>query len=185
MTRYPYNIDNGRGEQLTFTGVSRRADGEYADAEGVAQPGAGAPMHVHYLQDEAIQVVSGRLGYQVLGREAQYAGPGELVVWPAGTAHKWWNAGNTELRTTGWCRPPHNVEFFLGALFASTKENGGRPGLFDVAFLMTRYRREYAMLEMPAAVRRVVMPLIYSVGRVLGKYDKYTSAPIPIVPRRD
>jgi len=95
------------------------------------------------------------------------------------------SAGDTELRTTGWCRPPHNIEFFLGALFASTKENSGRPGLFDAAFLMTRYRREYAMLEMPTAVRRVVMPLLYGVGRVLGKYDKYTSAPAPIVARRE
>ena len=26
---------------------------------------------------------------------------GEVVVWRAGTPHKWWNAGTTELRTTG------------------------------------------------------------------------------------
>ena len=51
-------------------------------------------MHVHYLQEEAARVVRGKLGYQVLGGEPQFAGPGELVVWPAGTAHKWWNAGN-------------------------------------------------------------------------------------------
>jgi quercetin dioxygenase-like cupin family protein len=177
MRAYPYTIDNGRGEWLTFKGVSRRADGEYAEAEGRAQPGAGAPMHVHHFQDEAVQVVSGRLGYQILGREEQFAGPGELVVWPAGTAHKWWNAGDTELRTTGWCRPPHNVEFFLGALFASFKEHGGRPGLFDIAFLMTRYRREFTMLEMPAPVRVLVMPLVYAAGVLLGKYGKYKDAP--------
>ena len=67
--------------------------------------------------------------------------PGELVVWPAGTPHKWWNAGTTELRMTGWCAPPDNIEFFLGAVFASVKANGGnRPALFDAAFLMTRDR---------------------------------------------
>ena len=125
-------------------------------------------MHVHYLQEEAARVVSGRLGHQVPGGEPQFAGPGELVVWPAGTAHKWWNAGTDELRMTGWCRPPHNIEFFLGTLFASTKENGGgRPDLFDAAFLMTRYRTEYAMLDMPAMVRRVVVPIVYAVGTVI------------------
>ena len=180
--RYPYTIDNGRGEQLTFTGVVRRPDGECAGAEGLAQPGAGAPMHVHHFQEEAVQVVSGRLGYQVLGRAPQFAGPGALVVWPAGTAHKWWNAGDTELRTTGWCKPPHNVEFFLGTLFASTKEHGGRPGLWDAAFLLTRYRREFAMLEMPGAMRHVVMPLVYVLGLLTGKYNKYRSAPEPISP---
>jgi quercetin dioxygenase-like cupin family protein len=177
MTSYPYTIDNGQGEQLTFTGVTHGPDGDRVEAEGFAQPGAGPPMHVHYLQEEAARVVTGRLGYQVLGQDAQFAGPGELVVWPAGTPHKWWNAGKTELRMAGWCKPPGSIEFFLGAMFASVKENGGRPGLFDAAFLTTRYRTEYAMLELPTFVRRVVIPILYVVGRVLGKYEKYKDAP--------
>ena len=180
MTRYPYTIDNGRGEQLTFLGVTSGPDGIRADADGVAQPGAGPPMHVHYLQEEAARVVSGRLGYQVLGQEPKFAGPGDLIVWPAGTAHKWWNAGTSELRMTGWCKPPGNIEFFLSTLFASTKRHGGRPALFDAAFLMTRYRSEYAMLEVPAVVRHVVVPMLFAVGRVLGKYKKFQDAPEPM-----
>src|SRR5688572_19035284 len=130
--RYPYTIDNGNGELLTFIGITQGPDGARVDAEGIAQPGAGAPMHVHHLQEEAGRVITGRLGYQVLGEEEKFAGPGELVVWPAGTPHKWWNAGDTALRTSGWCKPPDNAEFFLSALFESTKSNGGkRPAMFD------------------------------------------------------
>jgi mannose-6-phosphate isomerase-like protein (cupin superfamily) len=168
---------------LTFTGVTHGPDGVRALADGVAQPGIGPPMHVHYLQDEAAQVVAGRMGYQILGQEPRFAGPGESVVWPAGTPHKWWNAGETELRMTGWCSPPDNVEYYLSAVFASTKENGGRPSLFDAAFLTTRYRTEFAMLEVPAFVRSVVLPIVYALGRVLGKYDKYKDAPAPITRR--
>ena len=187
MTRaYPYTIDNGNGELLTFTGVTEGPEGVRAWADGVAQPGSGPPMHVHYLQEEAAKVVRGRLGYQVLGGEPQFAGPGDLVVWPAGTAHKWWNAGEDELHMTGWCSPPDNVEFYLGTLFTSTRENGGkRPGLFDAAFLMTRYRSEFAVVELPALVRHVVIPLVYGLGRVLGKYDKFTDAPPPITRARE
>jgi hypothetical protein len=142
-------------------------------------------MHVHYLQDEAARVVRGKLGYQVLGGEPQFAGPGELVVWPAGTPHKWWNAGNDEMQMSGWCSPPDNIEFFLSTLFASTKANGGlRPGLFDAAFLFTRYRTEFAMLELPTVVRHVVIPVAYVVGTVLGKYRKFKDAPPPISPDR-
>ena len=66
-------------------------------------------------------------------------------------------------------------------MFASVKENGGnRPALFDAAFLMTRDRHEYAMLDLPAFVRRIVMPVLYVVGRVLGRHDKYRDAPDPI-----
>jgi hypothetical protein len=35
-------------------------------------------------------------------------------------------------------------------LFASVRQNGDRrPALFDAAFLMTRHRHEYAMLDLP------------------------------------
>jgi mannose-6-phosphate isomerase-like protein (cupin superfamily) len=184
MRAYPYTIENSHGERLTFTGVSHRPDGDRVDVDGVAQPGAGPPMHVHYLQDEAARVVSGRMGYQVLGQEAKFAEAGELVVWPAGTAHKWWNAGTTELRMIGWCQPPGNIEFFLGTLFASVKQNGGgRPGLFDAAFLLTRYRSEYAMLDLPAFVRRFIVPIAYLAGKILGKHKQYRDAPPPITAR--
>ena len=178
---YPYTIDNGTGELLTFTGVTEGPDGPRIGADGVAPPGVGPPMHVHYLQDEAARVVRGKLGYQVLGGEPQFAGPGELVVWPAGTPHKWWNAGSDEMQMSGWCSPPDNIEFFLSTLFASTKANGGRwPGLFDAAFLATRYRTEFALLELPAIVRHVVIPVAYVVGTILGKYRKFKDAPPPI-----
>ena len=148
--KYPYTVDNGSGELLTFTGVTTGPNGERLEVDGVAQPGAGPPMHVHYLQAEGARVVRGRLGYQHPGGEPQFAGPGEEVVWPAGTAHKWWNSGTDELRLTGWCSPPDNIEFFLSTLFASTKANGGlRPGLFDAAFLATRYRTEFACSRCP------------------------------------
>ena len=184
MRNYPYTIDNGYGERATFTGVIQDSDGLRLEIDGVARPGIGPPMHVHYLQDETVRVVAGRAGYQVLGEEPKFAEAGEIVVWRAGTPHKWWNAGTTELRMVGWCTPPDNIEFFLGALFASAKQNGGgRPGLFDAAFLSTRYRSEFAILELPAFVQRFVIPVLYVVGRVLGKHRKYKDAPEPVTRR--
>ena len=105
MPAYPYTIENGHGEALTWLRVVHEAGGDRIEAEAVAQPGAGPPMHVHKLQEEAARVVSGKMGYQLIDGQKLYAGPGELVVWPPGTAHKWWNAGDTELRMTGYrCR---------------------------------------------------------------------------------
>ena len=185
MPVYPYTIENGAGEKMTWLGVTRGPDGDRLTGEMVAQPGAGPPMHVHYLQEEAMQVVSGRLGYEVLGEEPKFAGAGELAVFAPGVPHRWWNAGDGELRATGWAKPPDNMEFFLTAVFASAKaaNRGGRPQLFDAAFLMTRYRREFAMLALPAPVRRFVLPVAYALGRLLGKYEKYKDAPEPITSR--
>ena len=128
-----------------------------------------------------MRVVSGRLGYQVLDQEPKFAAPGELATFAPGVPHKWWNAGDVELRATGWAKPPDNIEFFLGAIFASQKMSGvKRPGIFDAAFLMTRYRSEFAMLEIPTLVQRVVFPIVVAIGKVLGKYEKFKNAPEPI-----
>ena len=180
MRNYPYTVDNGQGETLTFVSVKHESDGDRIYVDGVAQPGAGPPMHVHYRQEEAVRVVSGRIGYQLLGEAPKFAEAGDVVVWPAGTAHKWWNAGSTELRMSGWCNPPGNVEFFLATLFESVKRNGGRPGLFDAAFLMRRYRSEFGMLEIPAFVRNIVLPIVFVIGQSIGKYKRYSDAPAPL-----
>lgn len=107
-------------------------------------------MHVHYLQDETFTVLQGRIGYQIAGQEPSFAGEGETVVFPAGQAHRFWNAGEDELRCSAYIKPVGNAEYFLAALFASQKSNGGRrPALLDLAFLTRRYRSEYRMVEIP------------------------------------
>lgn len=77
--------------------------------------------------------------------------------------------------------PPDNVEYVLTELFASTKRNGGRrPDPFDIAYLVTRYRDEFSLQAIPAAVQRVMFPLQIAIGRLLGKYARYADAPDPV-----
>jgi quercetin dioxygenase-like cupin family protein len=177
---YPRTVENGTGETLVFLGIECTPEGERINIAGSARPGVGPPMHVHYLQDEIVTVEAGRVGYQVLGQEPKFAGPGETVTWPAGTPHRWWNAGDTEARMSGWCTPPGNVEYYLTEIFDSMRHNGTRRGLFDAAFLMTRYRSEFAMVDMPKPVQTIVMPLLYALGSLMGKHRKFRDAPEPV-----
>jgi quercetin dioxygenase-like cupin family protein len=178
---YPHVIENGGGERLVFHRRVRGAAGDRLEGENFVQPGAGPPMHVHHLQEEALTVVSGLIGFQRPGEPAQFAGPGEQVVFKAGEAHKFWNAGKDVLHCTAYIEPADNIEFFLGELFASTARHGGaRPGLFDVAFLLTRYRSEFGMLEIPAVVQRLVFPAVLALGNALGKYRRFADAPEPV-----
>jgi quercetin dioxygenase-like cupin family protein len=174
---YPHTIDNGAGERLTF--VSR--DGDRLEVENVVTPGSGPPMHVHHLQEEALTVQQGRIGYQRPGEQAQFAGTGETVVFKPGETHKFWNAGEEDLRCTGHVEPADNIEYFLGAIYESQRSGGGsRPNPFDAAFLTRRYRSEFGMAEIPAPVQRLVFPVVVAVGRLLGKYRKYADAPEPV-----
>ena len=180
MNHFPHTIDNGAGERLTFLRLVPHESGERLEVEMVARPGAGPPMHVHHLQEEAVTVREGRMGFQILGEPERYAGAGESVVFPAGVAHRWWNAGTGDLRGSGYMSPPLNGQYFLTALFASTKRSGGRrPALFDMAFLLTRYRSEFGMVAIPTLVQRVVFPVVLTIGRLAGHHRRFADAPAP------
>ena len=178
--KYPHTIENGHGEQLTFRRRVTTPTGERVEGDNVVTPGAGPPMHVHYFEQEEFIVTQGRLGYQLLGGEPQFAGVGETATFPPGVAHKFWNAGNEDLKCDAYVSPPGNVEFFLTAMFDAQKRGkNGRPDIFDSAYLAWRYRSEYAMLEIPSLVQKLVFPVIVMIGTALGKYRKYADAPAP------
>jgi len=183
---YPHIIENGAGERLIFLRRVAGTRGERVEGESLVTPGAGPPMHVHYCQEEVFTVQQGRLGYQRPGEPPQFAGPGETVAFKAGEPHRFWNAGKDDLRCTAYLEPADNAEYLLTEIFESTRRNGGtRPDPFDAAFLMTRYRSEFAMVDVPAIVQRVVFPLLVTLGRLLGRYRKYADAPEPVHRQRE
>ena len=178
---YPRTIDNGEGELLTFLGVRRDADGrQLLEVENRVQPGSGPPMHAHLLQQESLTVKEGRIGYGVDGGPDRFAGQGETITFAPGQMHRFWNAGDGVLCCSGSVSPPGNLEYFLTEAFASIRRGGGRPNPFDAAYLLGRYRTEFAQGDIPAAVRALVFPVLRAVGRVLGRDRRYADAPPPI-----
>lgn len=178
---YPRTIDNGDGEILTFLGVRTDAAGrQMLEVENQVRPGSGPPMHAHHLQEESLTVKEGRLGYRVAGGPDRFAGPGETVSFAAGQMHRFWNAGDGVLRCSGYATPPGNMEYLLTEAFASMRRGGGRPNPFDAAYLLGRYRTEFAQGDIPAPVRVLVFPVLRAVGRLLGRERRYADAPPPI-----
>lgn len=178
---YPHTIDNGGGERITFLRRVPGRTGDRVEGENVTKPGAGPPMHVHHHQEEVFTVQEGRIGYQRHGEPPRFAGPGETVAFKPGEPHRFWNAGDTDLRCTAHVEPADNAEYLLTELFASSRRNGGaRPDMLDVAFLMTRYRGEFATREIPEAMQRFLFPVLLVVGRLLGRYRRFADAPEPV-----
>lgn len=185
MTRYayPYTIDNGPagGERITFLRRVPGVSGDRVEAENVVAPGHGPPMHVHHYTVESLTVQEGRMGYQRPGSAERFAGPGETVTFAAGEAHRFWNAGTTDLRCTGYIEPVDNAEYIIGALFASMRRTGSaRPDPFDLAFLAERYRTEFTATMVPAPIRLLLFPLLVVLGRLLDRFARYADAPAPV-----
>ncbi len=179
--QYPHTIDNGAGERLTFLGTRSDEEGEYLEVSNSVAPGNGPPMHAHHLQMEQLTVERGTMGWQRLGEEEHLATTGEAITFAPGEVHRFWNAGDDELVGTGFVRPPDNLEYFLTKIFESTRANGGkRPRLFDAAYLLSRYRTEFGMADIPTPVQRVAFPIVVTIGRLFGLDRRFAGAPKPV-----
>jgi quercetin dioxygenase-like cupin family protein len=181
MKNYPKVIESGTGEQLTFVRSFMRDGIEILEAENVVDPGSGPPMHVHHLQDESLTVVEGVLAGKILGQEPRLYYPGETVFFARGVPHKFWNAGNSFLKCSGFISPAHNIEYFLTEIYRSTRESGtGRPAAFDAAFMLHRYKSEVDMLEIPVFVKKVIFPFVLFTGKLKGLHKKFSNAPVAV-----
>ena len=102
------------GERMTFLETARDTDGELLRMDYVAPPRSRGPTeHVHMLQEERFEVVSGVLGVRVGGRERNLE-EGQSAVGPPGVPHKWWNPGEEEeVRFVAELQPALNTEEFF------------------------------------------------------------------------
>jgi quercetin dioxygenase-like cupin family protein len=178
---YPHIIENCIGEKLIFKEIQKEPDGDRLLVENYVTPGHGPLMHTHWLQDESLTVVNGKIGYQVQGQPAQWAGEGETILFKRGVPHRFWNAGQEVLHCKGWLKPANTIIFFLSSIYAAQNKSGkAEPEVFDGTYLITRYSTEYDLPEIPRFVKGITMPLTYYLGRFLGKYKHFRDAPEPV-----
>jgi quercetin dioxygenase-like cupin family protein len=181
MFTYPHTIENKHGEKLVFLRLVKEGGIEKLETEGFCKPGAGPLTHVHWKQDESLTVISGTMATQIPGQEPIYHGPGETASFLRGTWHRFWNAGDDELHIKGWITPPNNIVYFLTELYkAIDNGNGNRPELSRTAFIMMRYKSEFAAQGIPAFVKKVIIPIQYFIGKISGAHKKFIDAPTPL-----
>jgi quercetin dioxygenase-like cupin family protein len=177
----PHIIQNPTGEKLIFKEIIREPDGDKLLVENYVSPKSGPPMHTHFLQDEALTVMEGQIGYQVQGQEPQYAGVGETIVFKRGTPHRFWNAGEEVLHCSGWIKPANTIIFYLSSIYAAQNKSGtNKPEAFDAAYLLKKYASEYDMAGIPSFVKKIIIPATYFIGKVMGKYKHFENAPASV-----
>ena len=139
--------------------------------EGSLPPRAsGPPPHVHFHQREEGTVTAGSLGARI-GKKTIRLAAGGTVVFPAGSVHAWWNAGDDLLELSGRAVPAGDLDRYLQALTGVLNANpSGRPSIFYLAHVLWRHRHTQMIASPPQIVQRIVFPLVLFAGRVLGKY---------------
>lgn len=158
------------GERLELRRI--RIDGEPClEIRGSLPPHSeGPPLHIHFEENEEGTVHRGTLTAVVDGKRIQ-AGPGESIVLPRGSAHRWWNEGDEPLEFVGYAQPVVDLDRYLQAVFEVV--NAGppdRPPLTYMAHAVHRHRRTQAVLIMPRVIQAVVFGLARLLGSATGRF---------------
>jgi mannose-6-phosphate isomerase-like protein (cupin superfamily) len=172
------------GERIVFHETSRETNGEAVLFETFVQPhGFVAAAHVHPKQEERFEVVSGTLGLKIGGEEI-VAGPGETLTVPAGTPHRFWNAGGDEVRFRCEVRPALQFERLLETMFALAAEGKtnkkGMPNPLRLAVIARAHFDVVRLPFPPALVQRIGLALGAPAGRLLGYRPTYVPTGEPL-----
>jgi mannose-6-phosphate isomerase-like protein (cupin superfamily) len=172
------------GERMTFLETARDTDGELLRMDYVAPPRSKGPTeHVHMLQEERFEGVSGVLGVHVGGRELHLE-EGQSAVGPPGVPHKWWNPGEEEVRFVAELRPALNTEEFFETAWGLARD-GKATGLgiptnpLQLAVLAGAHRGEAYFTAFPwppILVQKVlfgILSLLAPLARLLGYKERY------------
>jgi mannose-6-phosphate isomerase-like protein (cupin superfamily) len=168
------------GETLVFHETSHETNGERCVFETIVDPDGGvAAAHIHPHQDERFSVLEGRLGVKA-GRSKSVLVPGEQVTIPAGTPHKFWNAGDEQLRFLAEVRPALAFEQLIETMFslaADGKTNRkGMPNPLRLAVIARAHFDVVRLPVIPAWMQRAGLAMGAPVGRLVGVAPTYESA---------
>ncbi len=156
------------GERFTFTDTAASTGGALLAFDFALRPGGAVPIpHVHPIQTERFEMVSGRMRFRV-GLRTFVAGPGDVVEVAPGVAHSFANAGDEEARLRVEVRPALRMEeMFAEVVEMAAAGRMTRRGLprnpLDLARLARAYDQEaHAPLLSVGVQRMLLAPLVFA-----------------------
>jgi quercetin dioxygenase-like cupin family protein len=156
------------GERFTFTDTAASTDGELLGFDFALRVGGAVPIpHVHPIQTERFEVLSGRMRFRI-GLRTRIAGPRDVVEVEPGVMHSFANAGDEEARLHVEVRPALAMEEMFAEVIAMAQAgqmtSRGLPrNPLAFALLARRYDREAQAPLMSVGVQRLLLaPLVFA-----------------------
>jgi mannose-6-phosphate isomerase-like protein (cupin superfamily) len=178
-------FDPVRGDSIEFRETARDTGGALLSWVWTA---VGAPpMHVHPLQEERFEVLSGTVGIQIEDEQLSL-GEGEEATVAPGTPHRWYSVDDQQkARFLAELRPALNTEILLETLYGlatdGKTDKRGVPNLLQMAVILNGlHKGEIYLATPPIALQKVLFALLSPVGKLVGyrdHYPKYSGADTP------
>ena len=171
-------VNPATGLRTVFRETAQSTAGELLQVDWIGRPGwHTGPDHVHPLQEERFEVLSGELGLRVDGVERIHV-PGDAVVVPAAAPHAAWNAGDSEVHVLVDFRPALRTEIafetLAGLAQAGKTFGSGMPrNPLRLAMLLREFDDEIRFVRPSPTIQRAILGPLAALGRLLGLNAAY------------
>jgi len=168
------------GERFTFTHTAASTGGELLAFDFALRPGGAVPMpHVHPVQTERFEVVSGQMRFRV-GLKTILAGPGDVLVVEPGVAHSFANAGTEQADLRVEVRPALAMEDMFADVVELAQAGGltkrGMPrNLLSLALLARTYDQEAHAPLIGLHLQRALLAPLVALARLRQRRHSATS----------
>lgn len=169
------------GERVVFRKTTTETGGEALEYELHFTPsGFVTQEHLHPQQSERHEVVSGKLGLHLEGRD-QVLESGDVVVVPPGTPHRLFPVDDSRVQVVFELRPALRTETLLETFTGLARDGKvskkGYPNLLQLAVLSREFEPEGYATRPPLAVQRALFAPLAALGRwrgYRGRYPQYS-----------
>ena len=173
------------GERFIFRKTSADTNGEYLEFDLELQPDGKVPgKHVHPKQTERFEVLDGTMKFK-LGRKTIVAKAGDVVVVPAGKAHKFQNGGVTTAHVRVQVTPALKMEELFETVCQLAADgrtlSNGMPKPLDLALFVSQYREEVQAPFPPATIQRASLAPLAAIAKARGFHERYSCYRCPAV----
>jgi quercetin dioxygenase-like cupin family protein len=171
-------VNPATGLRTVFRETAETTGGELLQVDWIGAPGwTTGPDHVHPLQEQRFEVLSGELCVRAEGVERVHR-VGEAVVVPAGRPHAAWNAGDGAVHALVDFRPALRTETALETLAGLARDGKTtRVGVprdpLRLALVLREFAPELRFARPPLAVQRALLGILAAIGRWLGYRAEY------------
>ena len=173
-------IDQFTGDSFEFLETAADTNGKKVKLKvTLKSKGQTVDDHIHVLQDETFEMITGRMTYFLNG-EKKYLNPGEKVTLPKDVPHNHYNTDDSPAVYIQTISPGIDIDFFIENLIGMINDgkvkNGKLPFLQAMVTLKHLESPSY-LAALPRPLQKNMANILSPIARLMGYraiYKKYT-----------
>jgi quercetin dioxygenase-like cupin family protein len=168
------------GNSFEYIETAKDTNGECVVMKATIKgKGQNVPNHIHTIQDETFEVISGKLTVWANGKITTLSA-GEKITLPKNKPHNHYNNHDEVVTYIQTVTPALDFDYLVETLFGLArdgKSKNGKLGLMQELVILKYLESKTFLADIPIGIQKVLKDVVAPIGRLMGYraiYRKYS-----------